>query len=694
MSIPPEQPADAVLSYERQPVAPPRASAMRIAHDFPPLFKNRNFLLLWAGYVISALGDRIHFLVMLTLLQNLKRVPIGTQETAQLNIMMLLPFLLMGPLTGVIADRLPRRLVMIGADFVRVLIVVIARTAFLAVPTTSHWHDVVTWMPHWLPSMSYIVLMLLISELSIAVCSAFFSPARTALLPNLVHPDQLLRANSMTNAAGTIASLVGFILGAALVKWHLELAMYIDAGTFFSSGVLLLMMTRTARTAAPAVNAANRSGFFFEFIEGIKYLLRHKRALQIILLMFLFWCAGAIILSGLTGVVTRTYHKDVDWFGYFLGVVGVGMMAGAAVCSIAKRGIPKEFGIAWAMAMVGIFLYLFSLPSNWGWALAFLVVSGFFGAILLVTLDTLLQRIVPDYVRGRVMAARDMLANVGLVGVAVPLAIDPHIDDYIITVLRIVAGVVTAVGIVLMVYYYRRSTLPVGVAIMRRIAATYLSLWHRLELGNACRVPADGATIVVSNHTCSLDPLILQTACKRRLIRFMMAREYYLKKPFHYLYRILEVIPVNRSGNDTASIRTSLRTLKDGRCLGMFPEGRIGVNGRLLDGRQGVALMALSSGATVVPAYIRGGHTHDNLVHDFTKRSRITIFFGASIRFDDLAGKERDEAARDEATRRIMGAIMALRDKYETDPTRRMTEAEWEAAHPEAKKSPPAPAPN
>ena len=45
------------------------------------------------------------------------------------------------------------------------------------------------------------------SELVIAVFSAFFSPARTALLPNLVHPDQLLRANSMTNAAGTIASL-------------------------------------------------------------------------------------------------------------------------------------------------------------------------------------------------------------------------------------------------------------------------------------------------------------------------------------------------------------------------------------------------------------------------------------------------------------------------------------------------------
>ena len=674
-----------------------------LLREFPPLFKNRNFLLLWAGYVISALGDRIHFLVMLTLLEHMKNPgvaallgdgksnpawhKVGGQETAQLNIMMLLPFLLIGPLSGVIADRLPRRTVMIGSDFARVAIVVLARTLFLAVPAASAWHNVVPRMPGWLPSMSYIVLALLVSELLIAVFSAIFSPARGALLPNLVHPDQLLRANSMTNAAGTIASLLGFILGGFLVKAHLEFAMYVDAGTFAISGILLLLMKRTAQTSSPAVDAKHRQNFALEFIDGVKYLLKHKRALQIIILMFLFWCAGAIILSGLTGVVTKKFGMDIDSFAYFMGVVGIGMMAGAAVCSIAKRGIPKEFGIAWSMVMVGAFLFLFSVPAGWGPALAFLVVAGFFGAILLVTLDTLLQRIVPDHVRGRVMAARDMLGNVGLVGMAVPLAISSKTDDYILPVLQIVAGMVVAVGVFLMVHYYRRTTLPLPVAIMRRIASAYLSFWHGMERGNACRVPTSGAVIFVSNHTSSLDPLVLQTASRRRLIRFMMAKEYYLAKPFYYLYKMLNVIPVNRTGNDTASIRAALRTLKDGDCLGMFPEGKISMSGRLIESRQGVALLALSSGATVVPAYIRGGHSYDNLADDFKKRSRITIFCGAPMRFDDLAGKERDEAARDEVTRRIIGAIAALRDKYETDPERKMSEAEWVAAHPESGKN-------
>ncbi len=264
-----------------------------LLEKYPPLFKNRNFLLLWAGYVISALGDRIHFLVMLTLLGLMKHATAGAQETAQLNIMMLLPFLLLGPFTGVIADRLPRRLIMISADFARVAIVVVARTLFLAVPASLH-----NPVPWW-PAVSYAVLLLLVSELVVGVFSAFFSPARTALLPNLVHPDQLLRANSMTNAAGTIASMIGFIIGGLLIRWDLNVALYMDAATFLSSGILLLCMTRTSTTAAPAITASQRTGFIREFAEGIRYLRNHARTLQVIGLMFLFWCCGAIILWAL-----------------------------------------------------------------------------------------------------------------------------------------------------------------------------------------------------------------------------------------------------------------------------------------------------------------------------------------------------------------------------------------------------------
>src|SRR6185503_17297737 len=135
---------------------------------------------------------------------------------------------------------------------------------------------------------------------------------------------------------------------------------------------------------------------------------------------------------------------------------------------------------------------------------------------------------------------RDIMANVGLVGMAVPLAINPNIDDYILVVLRIVAGVVFAIGVLLGVHYYRRQPLPLIVAIARRIVIFYLSIFKRFTVGNAGRIPASGPVIFVANHTTAYDPLCLQAASRRRLIQFMMAKEYYEMKPLNFVYKWLK----------------------------------------------------------------------------------------------------------------------------------------------------------
>jgi 1-acyl-sn-glycerol-3-phosphate acyltransferase len=446
---------------------------------------------------------------------------------------------------------------------------------------------------------------------------------------------------------------------------------------FLFSAILLFSMNPPKRVGA-ARSAAPRSktGLLTDFARGVRYLLQHKRALQVIGLMFLFWCAGAIILSGLTGVVTHKFGKTEAWYAYFMGLVGTGMLVGAVVTSFARRGVAKEVGIAWSMVMVGVFLLAFSFPKGWGPALGLLMAAAFFAAILMISLDTLLQRIVPDFVRGRVMAARDVMSNIALVGLQIPLALVPNIDNSIILLLRIVAVLIVLMGSFLVWYYYGRSPLSLPVAIMRRFCSAYLTLWHRFERGNACRIPVSGPVLFVANHTSALDPVVLQAASRRRLIHFMMAKEYYQMWPFRYLYKALGVIPVNRTGNDTASIRAALRALKDGGVIGMFPEGKISLDGRLQESRAGVAMLALTSGATVVPAYIRGTRVHSGMVNDFKKRARITAFFGPPIRFDDLEGRERDPEARDLAAKRIIDAIIALRDRYETDPNRRVSQTD------------------
>ncbi len=640
--------------------------------DFPPLMRNRNFLLLGIGPFISALGDRIQFVVALYLLsRQIMGIPEpGTQQTAQLTIAMLSPFVLLGPFAGVLADRLPRRKVMIAADFSRALIIIVVRTLFV------EFHET---MSPWTMGA-----LLFSSEFMMSIFAAMFSPAKSALMPNLVHQDQLLRATSLTAAAGTIASLVGFVVGGALIDFQVggnmtvgahtpspTIAMYAGAVTFILSAICLLLM-KISRQAASGISASKpkMQNVFSEFADGIRYIRNHKRTLQIIILMLLFWGCATVIFNGLSGIVTIHYGLNLKWYTFFMGMLGAAMVLGASACLLARRGIPKEIGIAWAMVGVGVFLGLFSVVQTTWLGVTFLMAGAFMGAMMLVSLDTLLARITPNYVRGRVMGVKDLIATAGLVSAAVPLAFLDGIDQHIRLVLTCMSVLVTIVGVGLVITYYRAQHLPLGVAIARRAASAYLSVWKSFKPGNACRIPTSGPVIFVSNHTAAFDPLVMQSASKRRHVRFMMAKEYYQQKPLVWFYKSVGVIPVNRSGNDTASIRTALRALQDGECIGMYPEGKISLDGKLGEGRQGVALLALMSGATVVPSYITGNNAHSDMLTDFLKRNRVSIYFGRPLRFDDLKG--RDEVARDEATRRIMDAIIALRDRYETDPQRRV----------------------
>lgn len=666
-----------------QSSAAPAAPSADVTHttpllqSFPPLFKNRNFLLLWIGHFISALGDRIQYMVALYILaRQIVGIPEpGTPQSAQLTIAMLSPFVVIGPFAGVLADRLPRRKVMIVADFARAAIIVGVRTVFLG------YHEQ---LPIWA-----LMALLFGSEFLMSVFAAMFSPAKSALMPNLVHPDQLLRANSLTAAAGTVASLVGFVVGATLIGMQVgasqevgraapspTFAMYAGAITFIVSAMCLIFMKLPAHVAAPSVvSRGSVTSVFTDLFSGLRYIRNHKKVMQIIGLQLLFWSCSTVLVNGLTGIVTIHYGLPLQWLGYFLGLLGLGTIAGAAACSLAHRGIPKEVGIAWAMLLVGVFLGLFSIITNKWLGLMFLIGGAFMGAVLLVSLDTLLQRTVPDFVRGRVMGVKDLVTMAGFVSAAIPLAFLSGIDTHIRMVLTVMSVAVVIAGIVLVAHYYRDQYLPLPVAIARRIVVAYLTIFKRFKVGNAGRIPISGPVIFVANHTTAYDPLCMQGASKQRLIQFMMAKEYYEKKPLHYMYRWLKVIPVNRTGNDTASIRAALRSLNEGACIGMFPEGKISDDGRMNEGRQGVALLALMANATVVPAYIQGTLPHRGMVGDFTCFNRVTLWFGRPIRFDDLAGK-RDEAAREVASKRIMDAITALRDRYETDAERRISSAQ------------------
>jgi len=227
------------------------------------------------------------------------------------------------------------------------------------------------------------------------------------------------------------------------------------------------------------------------------------------------------------------------------------------------------------------------------------------------------------------------------------------------------AAILAALGIA---YLLTRPAprLPLPIEIVRRIAALYLAVFKNFRVIHGEFIPDTGPLILVANHTAVYDPVCLQVACRHRMIRFMEAREYYKVWGLEAVYRMFRVIPVNRTGNDTAGIRAALRELSNNGCIGIFPEGKISDDGQIHEARKGVALLALLSNAVVVPGYFRGTRPFSGMVRDFLTFNHVTLQFGPPIRFDDLAEGHRDPECRELALNRIIEATRKLKEQAGT----------------------------
>jgi 1-acyl-sn-glycerol-3-phosphate acyltransferase len=181
--------------------------------------------------------------------------------------------------------------------------------------------------------------------------------------------------------------------------------------------------------------------------------------------------------------------------------------------------------------------------------------------------------------------------------------------------------------------------------------------YHNVQTRHPQQLPREGAAILVCNHISGLDPMLIQSACSR-LIIWMMAREYYEVPSLTWLYKLVEAIPVERSGRDLAATRAALRALNEGRVVGIFPEGKIETDQNLLPFQTGVALMAIKTKVPVYPAYLDGTQRGREMVDAVAHPNRAAINFGPPVEFPrNSTSKE----ALEHATLRIKEAVWKLR---------------------------------
>jgi 1-acyl-sn-glycerol-3-phosphate acyltransferase len=151
------------------------------------------------------------------------------------------------------------------------------------------------------------------------------------------------------------------------------------------------------------------------------------------------------------------------------------------------------------------------------------------------------------------------------------------------------------------------------------VVGALLRLVFRYRVVGAEKIPRDGGVIVAANHISNFDPPILGVALPRP-VSYMAKKELFAMPVLKTILPWLYAFPVDREAGGTAALRASLRMLKEGRCVGIFPEGGRNVTGTNEE-KGGAAFLAAASGAPVVPAAIVG-----------TRRLRpfgkVTVVFG------------------------------------------------------------------
>ena len=176
-------------------------------------------------------------------------------------------------------------------------------------------------------------------------------------------------------------------------------------------------------------------------------------------------------------------------------------------------------------------------------------------------------------------------------------------------------------------------------------------------------LPRSGPFILVGNHCSNLDPLMMGWASGHqigRVVHFMAKIEMRSWPVIGWLTTQSGVFFVRRGERDRAAQAFSLETLAAGQPIAIFPEGTRSKNGRLQEGKGGAALIAMRSGAPIVPAAISGTHRIFPGTSRWPHASRVRIRFGEPFTLPHQQTGRLDRTVMAEGTERIMHAIEAL----------------------------------
>lgn len=336
------------------------------------------FRRLFLAHTVSRAGDAFNTVALVVLVFELTGSGRGVAGAVMFEV---LPVLLLGPVAGLAADRVPRRTLMVGADLFR------AAVALALVASASS------------VAMAYAVAF------GLSAGAVVFNPAATSLLPEVVGDDDVVDANStMWTAAVTVQIALAPVAGFVIAAFGVEIAFLVNAATFIVSAPLLLGL-RAGRAAAETTERR---------WSGVLAGVRTVRASPLLTRLAIVQVLASMAVGATSGLLVvladRWLGVGPGGFGILLAAIGVGAAAGPLLLRRFIGAGDKRwlFGPFAVRGGVDLTLAAVANPVVAGGALA---VYGMSTSTGMVAYQTTLQTLVPAETRGRAFAFYDVLWN-------------------------------------------------------------------------------------------------------------------------------------------------------------------------------------------------------------------------------------------------------------------------------------------
>ncbi len=347
---------------------------------------NKNFFLLWQGQAVSMIGSNVFSIAMVFWVKH------TTGSAGLIGLMLMassIPAVLFGTIGGAFADRYSRRNIILFSDFLNGTAVVILAVLIYMFPDMT----------------GMLIAALLLTSILLGITNAFFQPAFSASIPELVPTEKVATANSLGQISLQLSVFIGQGLGGLLFRiLGAPLLILFNGLSYLFSGVIESFITIPQEIPQKGKNWADLvSKFKKEIIEGFRYIWAVAGLKKLVLLSsFLSFFMMPIIVL-LPFYVENFLKVTADWYGFLLAIYGIGSLVGSVIAGIVKLdGKKRGYSMITLMIFESVIYGSLGLASSPYQAMVLAISAGMMSGFVLINVTTLLQLTTPTRIRGRV----------------------------------------------------------------------------------------------------------------------------------------------------------------------------------------------------------------------------------------------------------------------------------------------------